>query len=300
MRGLSSQFITDLKNSKLNGFLTRVKEDDTLCLEIRDNYINVYYRGGSIFKIETNKSEYKVTFDIKFCSRYKDKITKILPNNYEKWIDNIPILKAEMDAYFYKHRKLEREYQQLVLRENNNSRIANDTDYYIADIEYANSEHGSQFDLLGVKWLSTVASRKKADDIRLVFMEKKYGDNALTGDSGIKKHFEDLFNFMSDTSKVENTYKEVETIFNQKVELGLISEISKPIKLSRNKPEFILLIANHKPVKSVLQRELNEVISSPYFKDLKEMVDVKIAKASFMGYGLYSDLMDDIEVFYNK
>lgn len=300
MRGLLEDFMYDLKCDKLKEFLDNVKEDDTLCLEIRENYINIYYRGGNIFRIEQCTTGYKVHFDINYCSKYKDIISQITSSDYQKWIDNIPFIKAEMDAWFYKHPKLEREYQQLVLRENNSSSIANDTDYFIADIEYANSENGSRFDLVGLKWLSTASSRKKANDICLAFIEKKYGDNALVGRAGIKKHYEDLYRFLSDKDKVEYIYKEVETIFNQKIELGLIKDVNKKIKLSKNKPEFILLIANHKPAKSVLQREIKDVITSPYYNNLKQMVDMKIAKASYMGYGLYSELMVDIEVFVNE
>ncbi|MGH4121856.1 MAG: hypothetical protein ACREV6_02800 [Clostridium sp.] len=300
MRKLSTDFINDLIGGKLKSFLTCVKEDDTLSLEIRDNYINIYYRGGNIFKIKQCNTGYGVQFDKNYCNKYKDIIADIKSCEYEKWTDNIPFLKADMDAWFYKNPKLEREYQQLVLRENNCSSIANDTDYFIIDIEYANSENGSRFDLLGVKWISTASSRKNADDIRLVFIEKKYGDNALSGGAGIKKHYEDLYKFLSDKVKVKAIYEEVETIFNQKMELGLIKDVNKTIKLSENKPEFILLLANHKPVKSVLKRELKEVINSPYYNDLKQMVDMKIAKASYMGYGLYSELMVDIEVFVNE
>ena len=52
MRGLTPKFIADIKEAKLKSFLTIVKEDDTLSLEIRENYINIYYRGGNVFKIE--------------------------------------------------------------------------------------------------------------------------------------------------------------------------------------------------------------------------------------------------------
>lgn len=300
MRKLSTDFINDLIDGKLKNFLTSVKEDDTLSLEIRDNYINIYYRGGNIFKIKQCTTGYEVHFDNNYCNKYKDIISDIKSSEYEKWTDNIPFLKAEMDAWFYKHPKLEREYQQLVLRENNSSSIANDTDYFITDIEYANSENGSRFDLLGVKWLSTASSRKNVDDIRLVFIEKKYGDNALAGSAGIKKHYEDLYKFLIDKVKVKDIYEEAKTIFNQKIQLGLIKDVNKTIKLSEDKPEFILLLANHKPTKSVLKRELKEVINSPYYNDLKQMVDMKIAKASYTGYGLYSELMVDIEVFVNE
>lgn len=301
MKGLSVEFMNDLKCGKLKDFLTSVKEDDTLCLEIRKNYINIYYRGGNIFKIMKVTTEYKVHFDIKYCNKYKQRISEILPSDYQNWINNIPFLKAEMDAWFYKHPKLERENQQLVLRENNNSNIANDTDYFIADIEYANFENKSQFDLIGFRWLSTSIAKKKADDMCLVFIEKKYGDDALVGAAGIQKHYEDLYKFLNDPKKVDNIYEEIETIIKQKLELGLISSINKKeIKLSKNKPEFILLIANHKPAKSVLRKELKEVINSPYYNDLKQMVDMKVARASYMGYGLYSKLMVDIEDFINE
>lgn len=301
MRKLSTDFINDLIGGKLKNFLTSVKEDDTLSLEIRENYINIYYRGGNIFKIKQCATGYEVHFDENYCNKYKDIISDIKSSEYEKWTNNIPFLKADMDAWFFKHPKLEREYQQLVSRENNSSSIANDTDYFITDIEYANSENKSRFDLVGFKWLSTATSHKNADDICLVFIEMKYGDKALSGSAGIKKHYEDLYKFLNDKNKVEDIYKEVETIMKQKLELCLLKDINKKeIKFSKNKPEFILLLANHKPVKSVLKRELKEVINSSYYNDLKQMVDMKIAKASHMGYGLYSELMVDIEVFVNE
>lgn len=62
LRALDEVFIKDLQVGKLKDFLERVKKDDTLCLEIRDNYINIYYRGGSLFKIsplKTNEEGYK-------------------------------------------------------------------------------------------------------------------------------------------------------------------------------------------------------------------------------------------------
>lgn len=102
MRGLLPKFITDLKGLKLKDFLIRVKEDDTLCLEIRENYINIYYRGGNLFRIEPWGNEYKVLFDLNYCSKHREIISQISPCDYEKWVEWIPQIKAEMDAYFHK------------------------------------------------------------------------------------------------------------------------------------------------------------------------------------------------------
>lgn len=46
MCALSEEFIKDLQQGLLKNLLEEVKKDDNLCLAIRENYINIYYRGG--------------------------------------------------------------------------------------------------------------------------------------------------------------------------------------------------------------------------------------------------------------
>lgn len=303
MRGISEKFLSDLKGGNLYTFLEAVKQDDTLCLEIRNDYINIYYRGGNMFRIEQKSNYYDITFDFNYC-RHDAAISKyesILRANQtlKEWADSIPYIKAEMDLWLYEHPKLEREYQQLILRDNNCSSIAGDTDYFIADIEYANNENGSRFDLLGIKWPSISSARKKADSPSLTVMELKYGDGALSGTAGIVKHFNDMHKFFSNLNKVENLYKETETMFNQKVELGLISGTSKIITLDRtSKPEFLLLFANHKPIKSVLKREIK--LAKEQFQSLSDYLDVRIAIASHIGYGLYENTTVGLKEYLDK
>ncbi|PKM86491.1 MAG: hypothetical protein CVU87_12030, partial [Firmicutes bacterium HGW-Firmicutes-12] len=67
VRGISDKFIVDLKEGPLRPVLDSVLCDDTLCLEIRDNYINIYYRGGNMLRIAEKPSGYSVAFDIKYC-----------------------------------------------------------------------------------------------------------------------------------------------------------------------------------------------------------------------------------------
>jgi hypothetical protein len=193
---------------------------------------------------------------------------------------------------------LEREYQQLVQRDNNCSSIANDTDYYIADLEYARTENKSRFDLLGVKWPAKSSDHKSGNNLRLAILEMKYGDAAITGSAGIKKHFADLFRLMKDRKKFESVCADAEVMINQKMELGIFTPPSsriKKISVSTEKPEYILLIANHKPVKSALARDLRVVTNEDYYQDLTQLVDVRIARASYLGYGLYDESMMSIE-----
>lgn len=303
-RGLDKEFMEDLKNSKLKEVLQAVKGDDTLCLEIRDNYVNIYYRGGNLLKIERCNNNYKVYFDFKYFNnsntRYKDKISDLDSYIINDWVDSIPFLKYEMDAFFSQNSRLEREFQQLVVRQNNSTSIASDTDYYIADIEYANSSNGSKFDLVAIKWRSIGQDRKKGDVPTLSLIEMKYGDDQLSGKAGLVDHIKDFYKFIKDVEKLETLYGEAETMFNQKYELGLIPSINKNISINRRKNlEIILLISNHKPASTILCREIEKIFNLEEYKILKsENFEIKVAHTSVMGYGLYDSYMMTLECFY--
>lgn len=149
-RGLSDEFITDLKTGILAPILQRVIEDDTLDLQIRNNYINIYYRGGNIMKISEpipRNGRYYANFNQDYFKGYNIVSSSVAclttktirtVDDSVKWVNDFPILKQSMDIYFSEHRKEEREFQQLIGRENNWSSTSNDTDYFICDIEYAN------------------------------------------------------------------------------------------------------------------------------------------------------------------
>ncbi|MBP8031158.1 MAG: hypothetical protein KAY70_01455 [Acetobacterium sp.] len=300
MCALSDKFIKDLQQGVLKNLLEEVKMDDNLCLAIRENYINIYYRGGNLFKIASQGNGYKIFFDINYFN-HKQTVQSNFATNFnkngtiEEYIQSIPLLKREMDLYFYENNKLEREYQQIVLRENNNSSISNDTDYYIADIESSNTDNGSRFDLIGIKWASTGPARRTAKDISLVLMEMKYGDGAHAGSAGIIKHFEDIEKFAK-SGKISALMVDTQTKFNQLVELGLINNVNKQILINTEiKPEFILLLANHKAASTILHRELREAIKK--CPDIEEKVSIKIATSSYMGYGLYISQMIDLADF---
>ncbi len=299
MRKLNDDFISDLETGSLSKLLKTVKADDTLCLEIRENYINVYYRGGNLLTVTKKDRRYELHFDKKYCI---DNINLWQKPNFDNlnsihdYISSFPLLKREMDNWFSKHSKLEREFQQIILRENNFSSISNDTDYFISDIEYANSENKSRFDMVGIKWRSKSTDRKNGAEPILAIFEVKYGDGAMTGSAGIIKHFKDIEKFI-DSGKIGALCHEVSEIFNQKVKLGLMGGIKKEIKISADKkPEFVLICANHKPASSILKRELYKAVGK--CPNLQQKIDIRIAQSSFMGYGLYEDNMISLEEFF--
>ena len=303
MRKLSQEFIGELKTGVLMPILRLAKLDSTLCLEIRNNYINIYYRGGNIIRIEEKQEvsgeerrKFKAKFDRKYLDRDSTKVPDLPgnldgPKDIEAWVDAIPFLKHEMDLWFGEHSKNEREFQQLMVRENNFGSSAKSTDYFICDIEYANLDR--RFDLIAVHWPSSSTDRKNNKNLRLAFIEMKYLDNALAGGSGLKKHIEDINKFLGEPEELSKFKNETKTVFNQKLELGLI-ESCKPIEsFSDDKPEFILALSNHDPDSSILERELKGLPDCPN-------AEIKVVTSNFIGYGLYSQGIYNLDNFFDK
>lgn len=287
-RLLSATFLTDLKSGKLKEILDFIQHDHTLDIEIRENYINIYYRGGNILKvIEKGKGRYDFNFDKKYLN-ISPHITSSILSGYktsQDWYNYFPLMKQAMDFYFSKNKKEEREYQQLVVRENNYSTLANGTDYFIIDIEYDNHEK-ARFDLIAVEWPSKGSDRKLAKNFKpkLVVIEMKYGDKAISGSAGMKKHWNDFVAFTSNTIKLSAFKTEMLELFRQKRELGLIpclssSKNSNDIKGFAKDVELAFLNANHDPASSKLKTEILSCGSIP----------VKFISSTYMGYGIYNE-----------
>jgi hypothetical protein len=299
MRALSDSFLNDLVdgNGLLHAILGRVKKDDTLMLAIRDGYINIYYRGGNILRIrEQGNGVYHPFFD-----GHYNKAGKTVPvptkgiksqDDATEWIKAFPHLKEIMDNYFSGKSKPEREFQQLVARENNFSTISNESEYFVSDIEFADSGLGARFDMLAIRWLAS--QRKKGSNCRAALIEMKYGDGALGGSAGLLKHLQDIDSLISNSDLYQKLLHTMEKQFNQLDKLGLLSfkrsTNGTKVKLNVNeKPEVIFILANHNPRSSKLDTILNNSKIDVYEQSAR--FDLRFYVSSFAGYGLHADCM---------
>src|SRR3972149_6562277 len=316
-RCLSEQFRQDLmggdkKGNKEEGLLfpltSLVKKDHSLSLEIRNNYINIYYRGGSLLKlsaVKNKKHTYKPFFEIKYGRNEVevDTLIKKLPpqissrGDLERWLDNFTRLKSVMDSWFIDNPNKEREFQQMVVWENNNSSIAGSTDYFIIDIEYDN-RNGGRFDMVAIQWDSDMTARKlQSKDLpKLCFIEMKYGDTALHGRSGIVEHAKQWKEYLS--SNIEDIKTEMLTLFQQKRYLELIASLQEnrnEIKSFSKEIDCIFLIDNHDPSSRKLKESILELekIEIPGVK-------IKFCVSNFMGYGLFKENVLKIDEFQKR
>ncbi|MBL7127546.1 MAG: hypothetical protein ISS16_01010 [Ignavibacteria bacterium] len=298
-RFLNNTFITDLLEDNLKELLSYVKKDNTLDIEIRGNYISIYYRGGNALKVsETNVNKYDFHFDRKYLETSKflseDTINSFkLKSDWDKYF---PLVKQAMDFYFTKLSKDEREFQQLVVRENNYSTIANSTDYFILDIEYDNRKN-ARFDIVAIEWESEASIRKlmKGYKPKLVVIEMKYGDGALQGNAGIQKHIRDFEIFISNRCDVDEFKIEMLNVFRQKRQLGLIpclsdTENSNEVICFSENIEMMFLFANHDPASSILKTELDNLTNK----------NIKFITSNFFGYGLFKQNVFNYNQFLDR
>lgn len=290
--GLNEKFMTDLKDGRLKSLLDFLHKDDTLSLEIRQNFIELYYRGQKLCKVISEDDDYKI-IDL---SENHDNVKKYC----DEWTKDIPLMKQNIDFYLHDNPNLEMEYGQYLMRENNRDSQAFDTDYYMAVMDYNNHEE-NKINLIGIKWLATESSRTKGDRIAIAFIEMKYGDKKPIEDSIFQKHTEELSSFIQNKKNLFSLYKDIETIFNQKVELGLINGVDKKIVINRNiKPEFILVVSSHRGENHELISEIRKVTTSFDYSNLVQNINMKVAKTNYAGYGLYEEQILNIQEFVNE
>ena len=299
MRALSNKFVNDLSEGILAPLIEMVKSDRSLCLELRGSYVSIYYRGGNLFKVDTAGAagNYTIYFDPKY---FKFGESVELPssdirytNDVKRWLSASPFLKRAMDNYFAKIQWDEREFQQSMLRDNNFGSIARSTDFYICDIEYRiQSRH--QFDLVAVHWPSVPHVRQHhPDNRRLVFLEAKHGDDALSEGSGLHAHIRHINDYASVPENLKRTKEEMVHVLNQKRALGLV-ECDKDLEgFSDDCPILILALINHDPGKSKLRDLLRTLPDSPN-------IELRIATASFLGYGLYDQGVHPLDEIWER
>lgn len=320
-RKLSQKFLNELglNNGLLNPVLDRVKKDRTLDLEIRYNYINIYYRGGNILRVEElpRGNKYKFGFEQKYAIGYPNIPPGLfgfrgqssgIATKVSLWLIALPYLKDMMDIWFGRNPKDEREYQQHIVRDNNCSGVSGSTDYFVLDIEYDNrkgnsSTKGSRYDLLAFQWNSDGVSRKLTSNTkpRLCCFEMKFGDGALTGKAGLGVHFDDFCNFANVASNISNLKAEALEVFAQKRLLGLIPGLAKngnALKNLDDNVDYIILVANHDPAKSNFLAGLHNIQ-----KDISKCppwVKIKVCESSNMGYSLYKEKVISLQDYLLK
>lgn len=286
-RSISSSFLDQLKTGNLKSITDYVRVDPYLDLELRGDSVMIYYRGGKVLTVDEKglltglTDEYYLSPDTE----------RILPS-IDGLHDYLAHAKHIVDIHeSTQNSKLgEKEIQQRVVYENNLSVNADNTDYFIADVEWAdNDDLGGRIDIVAFRW-NHMEHRKRI--VQLTLIEVKQGEDAIrtNGENspGLKKHYDDYISFKKDQESVNRVAKDMLLVLKQKKELGLVKGLDKLFEKENieiepkieTEPDFLFLLANYHHYSKKLQMEC-QVLQD----------DCKFINASFCGYGLYKDLI---------
>ena len=309
---LSPQFLQDLKCERLLPVLNRVHLDRTLNLEVRDsNKVQIYYRGGALcdiiavgnayeFVIGDDYTKHVPTTEKAHFENYVWPLKTVLTEGEaQKWVNTFQDLKLLMHGFIDrvnldKKKGREREFAQLLVRENNSDLLA--SDYFVCDTEVAVGD--AQFDAVGVHWPSSMGghSRKKTTDRRLAIIEAKYGDGALKGKAGILDHVEKTERLCANQETLADLKLRAQTRFNEKRSLGLIRNENTITSFSADPPLLIFVLAAHDPDSSKLAEELDKLEHLTPFQS----IEIRFAVATFFGYALFDGGILTLREFRDK
>ncbi len=265
MRKLSKTFLSALKSGFLSEITEYVRRDHDLNLEIRDGYINIYYKGNSLLKLVEGGSllQYKAEIHKKFLEGTKlslDFTESIVP----VFVKAIPLIKENIIKYG--QHSLELEYEQLIIRANNFER-RNNTEYFIVDRQYTVKE--GRFDLSGFYW--AMDGRRRNQEVPVCLIELKFALN--TDIREVHNQLARYYELIKDKSAF--IAEELETVFKQKLSLNLYDQpkdrlnAMKTLTFSRdiNKFQFILVFVDYNQNSSLLN--LESIQKLPFAKQVK-------------------------------
>lgn len=265
MRKLSDTFLNCLKSGFLAGLLAAVREDNDLNLEIREGYLNIYFKGNSLLKLtEASSTSYKVEMHKAFTNglNLPSELTDVRTS--ADFLSNIPQVKQNIIRYG--KNSVEIEYEQMIIRANN-FEPRNNSEYFIIDRQYTVS--AVRFDLTGIFW--NRKRRHKNQEVDLCLIEVKY---ALNQD--IKEVYQQLIRYYEALKpRATQIAEENETIFRQKLELELYAETSdrleamKTLVISRDisRYQFILVLVDYNRNSTIL--DLRNIASLPFANQIK-------------------------------
>ena len=250
------------------------REND-LDVQIRDNYLNIYYRGGNLLRIHprsfyfdefyfhTNISyerETRKTYIIEEAKKGNVGCKELIKEYKQKRDEKLDILKKKgMSEYCEEMRVIMDKWEKALNKigishdeKNAQQKISmnnrGDTPYTVIDVEYAVSRNS-------IFHYNNVETDKKVPRFDLIVVdatgqlyvvELKTGLGSINGKSGIEDHIDSFIHTIGrdENGEFREFLKEMSKMLEQKKELKLIGE--NVIIDEDKKPQFILAFSNKK------------------------------------------------------
>lgn len=255
------KILTEGEYKEIIDFASQRKNE--LDVQIRDNYLNIYYQGGNLLRVHPRSlyfdefyfhrgaKDMRKTYLIK-SDKTEDK--EQVASYQRKRDEMFSILRNKgMAAYSAKMKEIMKEWEEDLHtigishdEKNAQQQISmnnrGETDYTVVDLEYAVSTTST------FKYDGESTKRVPRFDIiavdktgQLYVMELKTGLKAIDGNSGIRAHM-DCFEHTIGRDSINDFINEMDELLRQKQELKLIE---KDIRIDpAKKPQFIIAFSD--------------------------------------------------------
>lgn len=249
MRGLDKEYLKRFADSKWFKFYQ--KHEEELFLGIRNNYVNIYYKGMNIAKIQGKFNNATIADRYRYKDyKKKNEYHAITYDDFEEIYEET--IKPEVEKHIEKNKLWEKETQQILILRNNANCKKNKSNWVCIDMESIRQRQNKK-DNQGKSFgrFDVVAVNK--ENYKVALIELKVGQGAIGGESGLLKHAKDWEDvkkrnlFSKDRNGGENCLKnEIVEIINNKYFL----DNSYPIKgcskedFEHIEPEFYFLICS--------------------------------------------------------
>jgi len=283
-------FLESLKNGNLKQMLIVINNDNDFDVQIRNNYLNIYYNGGNIAKVNSENSiQFDMFYfyldmknnptkvikkDVEVVRNLKSKrdllISKFKERNYKGYFTDA---KEIMDKWLMKNPKPERMEQHKLSTDNQ----YNQSDYTIIDLEYRVSTK-SDFACTYIPKGKDKPKKPQFDIIainkhgKLCVIELKKGTGALGNTSGLKEHW-DCYQ-QSIGCNYQSFMNEMKKLLEQKQAFNLID---KQVKIECQIPEFMFAYAYDE---ETTIEEQNDKFQEEYNKIGESIHIIKLKKSS--------------------
>ena len=286
------------EHDELNLIWNVILCDDTLCPLLRDEKIDVYYRGFKAFSLSLDGV---IRNPIEFANDlYNYDIPEQLPGlDFMKYL---PYMKQGIDLWYGARTNClyKREFSQVIMRENNSLNAGNQSDYFIIDMEHQYKKGGAIPDLVG---LIMERGKRQKPVFRMSIIEVKYMDSAFSGVAGILSHIEDYVKLINDKEMLEDMTQDIREMFFQSKKLGLLPGLRNQyerIEISDEHPELLLALVSRNTNNGKKQRteeveSLRAILEKAIEKYVDYADDICIAGTAELGFGLYSDRKKSIK-----
>lgn len=286
----NNELYESLRNGNFKELVDMVINDNSLNIHIRPGYLEIYYNGGLIAKINSEKSivfnenyyyiykKIPTTKAIKYeavkgnlVAHRKSLIKKFKSFNFREYFIEAKLI---MDKWFEVNNTPELYEQHFISLENQ----FGDLDYTVIDIEYKVSTE-SPFACTYIPKGSKVPKEPKFDILALdrngvlCVMELKVGKGSLSGTSGLLEHYECFTN--SVMLSPEPFIEEIKIMLKQKKELGIIDN---SLEISEKNPEFMFIYC-YDEKNSIVEQDYE--FDKEYNKIGKNIKVIKLKQGSY-------------------